>query len=187
MLSSALWADMCLKKSGYSQKILLFPPTSQLCLSWRGEEMKFPLASEKSYVFMHVWICLTTWKKGEVGDEQVLSKDLGTKGFYTAWKGVHIHCRWTLETKSSLYTSQRLRNVIFANALLVGKFQELSILVWIMWSFTCSWFKSSAVSIALWWERSFPVSRLFGKRKNRGHIPYHIKIQKVKTLAVGQN
>lgn len=48
--------------------------------------MKFPLASEKSYVFMYVWICLMTWKKGEVGDEQVLSKlftreGLGHKGF----------------------------------------------------------------------------------------------------------
>lgn len=66
------------------------------------------------------------------------AKDWKTRGFYTARKWVHCHCRCVSEKWNFLYAFQRPKNVFFANALLVRKFQKFLISFWIVWRFTCS-------------------------------------------------
>ena len=175
-------------------EILDYPPTSQLPLLWWGDEIKCPLASEKSYIFIYICLCLVhgLGRRGKQGmSRSYLNcswvRDIKTKGFYIAGKGeVHFHSRCTLKTCSFLYAFQRPKNVFFTNGLLVGKFQELSILFWIVWHFTCSRFNASAVV-----GKTFTCFKIIQKKGKKWLYPtHHIEnpeIQKAKPLVVGQN
>lgn len=103
------------------------------------------------------------------------AKYLKTKGFYTARKWVHCHWRCVSENWNFLYAFQLPKNVIFTNALLGRKFQNIALNCVALHMLLL---KSSAVSLVL-----FPCFRVIWKKLKCGSILHHIdtpEIQKVK-------
>lgn len=130
-LTLVVWSSMGVPENSWLASQLIGWLTSQLSLLRRGDETKFPLASEKS-ISAFVWGPGRRGKQGMSRSSLTSSwaRDLKSKGFYAAGKvftqqGVHFHCR-CVHWKHVAF--QRSKNIFFTNALLAGKFQESSIL-----------------------------------------------------------